>query len=336
MKLNRYVYNSIKKRFQSLEIKEEDIKISSSFIKKAEIFIEGKKIKGTPVSIGYRRKKTIEGRVFKIEDLTPSVIFEKSIQNKIFYINRLDKPEKLKYILPLEPQAAIINTELKRPIYIEQFPVIYIPSFLKEKEIKIDLSLKEKEEIAKNYYFDIGYGAYFLFLNFSYDSRFQKKEDIDFYGSFQVFKEIIRRLLEVKKPSGYRIRVLLSDYKYSNYLPLKEHLKKIDPDLILSVIHVENSGLGNEKLILKTDKNIIDNFHFQRIKELFESLGLPLKTGKAENFYFPNLKIPIIWFSSQPNSNKYTLKKEFLNRNLIDNFASNLFYVINNLYKEIG
>ncbi|ACO04010.1 MAG TPA: hypothetical protein DEP48_00170 [Persephonella sp.] len=336
MKLNRYIYNSIKKRFQNLDIIEESVKAGHSYIKRSEIIFENKKIKGVPVSTGYIGKGIIEGRVYSIENLTPSVIFQENLKGKIIYIKNVEKPEKLRYLLPLKPEAVIINREFKRPLFIEEFPVIYIPSLIRDGEIKIQLNTKKTEESVKNIYFDIGYGAYFLFLVFPYDSRYQTKDSIDFYGSFQVTKEIIRRLLEVKKPSGYRIRVLFSDHKYTGYRPLKEHIKKIDSDLILSIINTENSGLGNEKLIIKTDRNIIDSFHFERIKHLLGKLNLPLKTDRLEAFYFPDFKVPVVWFSSQPNNNIYTLKKEFLNRELIDRFASNLFYIMNNLYKEIG
>ncbi|WP_457644492.1 hypothetical protein [Persephonella sp.] len=336
MKLNRYIYNSIKKRFQSLEILEENVKVSYSHLRNVEIILNDKKIKGKPVSTGYIGKGSIEGRVYSIDNLTPSVLFQENLKGKIIYIRKVEKPERLRYIFPLKPEAVIVNRDFERPFFIEEFPVIYIPSLLKDIEIKINMDLKRYDDIAKNFYFDIGYGAYFLFLIFPYDSRYQTKDSIDFYGGFQVTKEIIRRLLEVKKPSGYRIRVLFSDYKYSGYKPLKEHLKKIDKDLILSIINTENTGLGNEKLIIRTDKNIIDNFHFRRIKYLLEVLNLPLKTDRLEAFYFPDFKVPVVWFASQPNNNIYTLKKEFLNRELIDKFASNLFYIMNNLYKETG
>ncbi|WP_456401745.1 hypothetical protein [Persephonella sp.] len=336
LKLNKYIFNSIKKRFPNLEIHVESIPLNYNVIKKSVVLVDSKKITGIPVSIGYRGKDSIEGRVYNIEKLTPSVVFQENINGKILYIGSIDKAEKLRYLLNFKPVSVIINTEIKRPIFIKDYPVIYIPSILKDNEVKIHLQLEKKEEITRNIYFDIGYGAYFLFLVFPYDSRYQTKDSLDFYGSFQVTKELIRRLLEVKKPSGYRIRVIFTDYKYIDYLPLKEHLKKIDPDLILAVINTENSGLGNEKLILKTDKHIIDSFHFNRIYELFRQMDIPFKTDRYSGFYFPDLKVPVVWFSSQPNGNLYSLKKEFLSKKLIENFASNLFYIMNNLYKGIG
>ncbi len=336
LRLNKYIYNSIKKRFPNLDILDETVNINFTQIKKTELFVESKKITGIPVSTGYRGRSVIEGRIYSIEKLSPSYIFQDSFKEKIIYIKEPIKPEKLRYILPLKPKAVILNTEFKRPLFIENFPVIYVPSILKETDIRIEITVKNVENSTKNIYFDIGYGAYFLFLVFPYDSRFQTKDCLDFYGSFQVTKEIIRRLLEVKKPSGYRIRVLFSDYKYADYRPLKEHIKKIDNDLILSIINTENCGLGNEKLIVKSEKNIIDRFHFDRINRLMKNLNLSIKTDRYEGLYFPDFKIPVVWFASQPNNNIYTLKKEFLNRNLIERFASNLFYIMNNLYKEIG
>ena len=331
--IKEFVITGIRERVKDIDIKEENFKTEYYVITKAHTHIKNKKLNLTPVSFGYEGKELIEGEVERLSYVLPHIALE-NFEKKIIYTEKINDLSSIHYLKLSKPKAVITNTEIKKPIFIKEFPIFYVPSFLKQEKISIQLSGKRIRETFTNYYFDIGVGAYFLYINFPYDSVFQDTESINFYASFKTLLYLLEKFINVKHPKGYRIRIIISDMLYKDYEGLYEHFKKIDTDRVLSVINIQNCGLGNEKLIIKNRRNLIDSYHYTKLKRIFKGQKIIFQEEKLKDYSrIDRIRLPIIWFSSQPNEFLYSLKKEFINEKLILNFVNGLYFVINNLYK---
>jgi len=329
-----YIVNTLKKTVRGIELKEEKHNTEQYVIKDAVLSISGKKIKLSPISFNYSGDTTIEKKLVRIKECLPHIALE-DFSEKILYVEHINDLSTFHHIIKSNPSAVITNTPIKKPLNIKEFPVFYIPSILNHSNAKIKISIKKKKIEFKNFFFDLGVGAYFVYLHFPFDHIYSKPDSIEFYSSFQVFTKLIKKLIEIKHPKGYRIRVLISDMQFSNYLGLFKHLDKIDKDRIISIFHIENCGLGNEKLIIKNRKNLLDFFHYIKINKLMTENKNEVKEEKLKDFsVIDKVNIPVIWFTSQPNENIYNLKKEFLNEKLIDNYVNDMFFLINKIYRE--
>ncbi|WP_293445723.1 hypothetical protein [Persephonella sp.] len=328
-----FIISGIRERAKELNINEESFESEYYVITKANTYIKNKKINLTPVSFGYKGNNLIEGKLEKLSEVFPHVALE-NLEDKVLYVETLKDLSVIHYLKLSKPKAVITNTEIKRPIYIEEFPLFFVPSFINQDDISIQLKIKKIDKTFVNYFFDIGLGAYFTYINLPFDSFFTNAENINFYSSFKTFLYLLEKLINIKHPKGYRIRVLISDMLYKEYEGIYQHLKKIDTDRVLSVINIQNCGLGNEKLIIKNRRNLIDSYHYKKLKKIFEKQEISFQEEKLKEYSnIDRIKLPVIWFSSQPNEFLYSLKKEFLNEKLILNFTNRLYFVINNLYK---
>ena len=328
-----FIVDGIKERIKDIDINDENFKTEYCVITKAHTHIKNKKLNLTPVSFGYEGDELIEGDVEKIPYVFPHIAIE-NFEGKIIYTENIYDLSFIHYLRLSKPKAVITNTEIKKPIFIKEFPVFYVPSFLNQEKISIKLSSKKIRETFTNHYFDIGVGAYFVYINFPYDSLFQDEENISFYSSFKTLLYLLDKFINVKHPRGYRIRIIASDMLHKDYEGLYRHFENIDTDRVLSVINIQNCGLGNEKLIIKNRRNLIDSYHYSKLKKIFERQKISFQEEKLKDYSnIDRVKLPIIWFSSQPNEFLYSLKKEFINEKLILNFVNGLYFVINNLYK---
>jgi len=328
-----YIITGIRERVKDTDITEENFKTEYFVITKAHTYIKNRKISLFPVSFGYEGDELIEGEVEKLSHIFPHIALE-NFEQKIVYVEKIDDLSLLHYLKLSKPKAVITNTDIKKPIYIKEFPVFYVPSFLNQEKISIRLTGKKVKETFTNYYFDLGVGAYFLYINLPYDSFFQDKESINFYGSLKTVLYLLEKFVKVKHPKGYRIRIIASDLLYKDYQGLYHHFKNIDLDRVLSVINIQNCGLGNEKLIIKNRRNLIDSYHYTKLKKIFNRQEVTFQEEKLKDYSnIDMIGLPVIWFNSQPNEFLYSLKKEFINEKLILNFVNRLYFVINNLYK---
>ena len=326
------VFEEVKEIVKDIPLKEEKVEGEFFVIEKAVIFTEGKKIKATPVSYGYNGIKTFIDEIIFIDKLEPDIVFKEELKGKILYIHKIPKLKYLHFLKQISPAAVITNTPVYRPIFIKDFPILYIPSFIQTSNIKIQLKPKKKIFKTKNFYFDIGAGPYYFYIHFPFDTYFDKEDNIYFYASLKTSLNLIEKLLEVKYPRGYRIRFLFTDMKFMDYYGLKFHLKNNND--ILSIFHVENTGMGNEKLILKNINYLLDEFHYQKIHKLAKKSNQPVdETNFSGYSTIEKIDIPVVWFTSQLSEEFYNLKKDFLNEKLILNFVNKAFYFINNLYR---
>ena len=331
--LRKEIFKAVNEIAGNINFSHEEFIVDDFVTINAYMNLNGKKIKLTPISFG-ESFDTIQGKIEKFDYVFPHISL-KNLEGKIAYIKNISNLKTFHYLIQAKPKAVLTNTEIKKPIYIKDFPVFYIPSLLNDQEVIINTKTKRKQFTGENIYFDIGVGAYFIYLHFPFDSRFHNIQSMSFYSTYKTFLELIDKLVKIKHPKGYRIRILITDLMYSNYAGLMNHLKNTNYENILSIFHLENSGAGNEKLVLKNVDNIIDNFHLNRIKKIFSNTGWELKDTTLQDFSnIDYIKIPIIWFTSYPNERIYFLTKDFLNDKLTENFANQLFYIINNLYRE--
>ena len=331
--IKEIIISGIRERVKSTDINEENLKTEYCVITKAYTYVKNKKLSLTPVSFGYEGNELIEGEMEKLSYPFPHIALE-NFEGKIIYTENIDDLSFIHYLKLSKPKAVVTNTQIKKPVFIKKFPIFYVPSFLNQEKMSIKLSIKKIKETFTNYYFDIGVGAYFLYINFPYDSVFYDEKSINFYGSFKTLLYLLEKFINVKHPRGYRIRVIASDMLHKDYEGLYQHFKNIDADRVLSVINIQNCGLGNEKIIIKNRRNLIDSYHYAKIKKIFEGQKFSFQEEKLKDYSnIDRIKLPIIWFSSQPNEFLYSLKKEFINEKLILNYVNRLYFVINNLYK---
>ncbi|WP_457639611.1 hypothetical protein [Persephonella sp.] len=329
------ITQSITDKLGEVGLKEEKFLSEYTVIEKAYTHIDRKKIKLFPVSFGFEGE-FIEGKVVKIDSISPLTAFEK-FENHILYIPQITKLNQFYYIKRAKPKAVLTNTEIRKKLFFTEFPVFYLPSFVTGENIHIKIKTKKYKKEFKNLKFDTGIGAYIIYLHFPFDSRFSDPNSLTFYSSLNCTISLMEKLSNVKYPRGFRIRFLFSDCSYSDYEGLSVHLKNYgDVENTVSIFHIENCGAGNEKLIVKTDRNIIDRFHLNKINRLLDRLNLPLKIDRLKDYsQIGNINLPVVWFNSQPNRYIYHLKKEFLNEKLISEQVNLLFYIINNIYKEV-
>jgi hypothetical protein len=338
--LIKFIEENLKDRFPNLEIRKEIFSLSTFKFKKINITQNSSKVKVLDISIGYPDNLYIKEEVYPVEFYNPAEIFaEKEIlNNKVIFIKDIDK-FNLKYLNLINPKLVLTNSRFKKTFYSDKFPVISIDSSVDTNaQLNISGKIKKEEIKGTNYFIDIGYGAYYFYILFPFDSFYQTKDDLVFYGTFNLLKEILRRLFEVKYPKGYRIRILFNDLSFYNYYGLKKHLENIQEKNVICFLNLEATGIGNEKLVLKNNRNFLDNFTENRINQILDSIGANIKKERLKEFsiiddVLPDL--PIIWFCSQPNEDKYKLKKEFLSEKMGNNMAYVLFSIINNLYKGI-
>ena len=337
IKVGNRVREEILSLFKEEEIEKETYEYTEYYIKSSTLYLSGKSISIFPQSYGYSSLKEISGKVISLNKIRPAFTIREELKNKILFIRNLSHYE-IQYLVDTKPACVLTTSDIKKPLYIENFPIFKVSfPFLGGEKVKIKISLKEEEELIENRFIDFGLGNYFILVHYSYDNRFQEDDNLEFYGSFLVIKEIVDRLLNVGYPKGFKIRVLFTENKFSNYIGLKKHLENLDLDNLLSVLHIDGSGLGNEKFItISNKKKIVDSFHRKKVSELMESLGQKVKEDKCREYIdFSFLDIPVIWFFSQPNIHMYELNKGFLDEKISIEFASSLFYLLNNLYKDL-
>ncbi len=340
MNLVNYIEENLKDRFPNLKIRKEIFSLSTFKFKKINLFQNNSKIKISNFSIGYPEDLDIKGKIYKIPSNNPSEIFQEReiLKDKIVFIENINH-FNFKYFQLINPKLVFTNSMSFKSIYSEKFPIISSNYIIDEnKELQIIGKVKKEEIKGTNYFIDIGYGAYYFYILFPFDSFFQTKDNLIFHGTFNLLKEILRRLFEVKYPKGYRIRILFNDLAYFNYYGLKKHLENIQKKNIICFLNLEATGIGNEKLILKNNRNFLDNFTESRINQIMYEIGAKIKKERLKEFSYLDeilTNIPIIWFFSQPNEEKYNLKKDFLPKKMGDNMAYVLFSIINNLYKGV-
>lgn len=205
-------------------------------------------------------------------------------------------------------------------------------------ELKRDLNRKfglsdiydESSISGRALYFDIGYGEKFVLFTLPTDKNF----DLSLFKysmPLEVLKESVRRFIEIKPPTGYRIRFLISFDKEDRYNPVISHISKIGKDKILILVNLEETGLGNEKIVingldyislLKIDK-ILDENRF-RIGKIFRKDGISLA-------YKTDIKV--LEFVSFPNEFKDVLKREFFDKKRRDFIVMFIFTFLKKVFR---
>ncbi len=332
MELSKRVYRELKREFKN--IKKESIVLEDYLIKDSYIKLNNNKLKAFPLSLGFKESKKFSGEIITIPSLNGDILLDLDrLKGKILYIKEINKHIYFKYLLLIKPLAVITNSHFGRKVYSSNFPILGIYSFLNNiHSVEINLDIEKKKYKSQSTFIDFGIGGNVIIILFPFDSRFQKYENLDFYGSFKLFYYLLKRFKNFSS-NIYRIRFLAIDFKYTNYFPLYEHIKKLEN--VIAIYNVENSGLGNEKLIIKTYKYIIDKTHYNKILKIFKENKKNITPAKSEEFVKFPVNKPIIWFNSQPNMNLYKLDKNFLTDRFILEVSQDIFEIIKNSYKEI-
>ncbi len=335
------VKNKVKEDLLSLfgkeELNEESYEYTEFYIKSSVLTLNGKSISIFPQSYGFSLSDEISGKVVSLDSFKPGLTVREDLKDKILFIKHLSHYD-IPYLVEANPSCVLTTSDIRKPLYIKDFCVFKVPfPFMGGEKVKININIKEEEEIIKNYFVDFGLGNYYVFIHYPYDSRFQEVDSLEFFGSFSVIREIADRLVNVGYPKGFKIRVLITENKFSNYIGLEKHLGNFDTETVLSILNIDGCGLGNEKFItINNRRRILDFFHLKKVPQLMRDLGIKIKQDKCmEYIVFPKTDIPILWFFSQPNIHMYELNKDFLDSKIPLEFASTVFYLINNLYKEM-
>ncbi|WP_457624139.1 hypothetical protein [Persephonella sp.] len=333
--IEKYIIDGLREKIGDVNFVQEEYSSQYHTVSRATTYIDGKKVKLTPVSFGFKGEY-IEGPLIRLDRAEPHIALE-NLSGKILYIREIDDLSIFHHIKKAEPLAVITNTEPGKPLYSPEFPVFYIHSFLKTDSLQIKIKTKSHNRQFKNVYFDSGVGARFIYIHFPFDSRFVEENQLHFYGSYRCMVELVEKLVRLKHPKGFRLRFIFTDTYLSDYEGLNHHLKNagIQP---VSIFNIENCGLGNEKFIISTvEDSILDRFHYLRIKNLLQKINLKNEFEKLKDYSTINKAgTPVVWLASQPNRFMYHLKKEFLNGKLINKSVNTLFYLINNIYKVSG
>lgn len=333
MELSKKIYKELKREFKN--IRRETVVLEDSIIKGGYIDFGDKKVDVYPLSLGYRGSDNVAGGIIPLDYLNGDILLRmEDLRGKILYIKEIEKHIYLKYLFLIKPLAVITNSRFGRKIYSSGFPILNVYSFLNTVDfIEINLDIEEKKYKSQNIFIDFGIGGNFIIILFPFDSRYQKFDNLDFYGSFKLFYYLLKRFKNFNS-NIYRIRFLAIDFKYSNYFPLYQHIKNLEN--VIAIYNVENSGLGNEKLIMKTYKYIIDKEHYRKILKIFHKNKKNLTPAVSSEFVKFPVDKPIVWFNSQPNINLYNLDKKFLTDKFILEVSQDIYEIIKNSYKEIG
>ncbi len=323
-------------------IKEElnrfNIKLNKEIFSKEAFLIKRAKseIKLSPVCLINKKVNKINGKSIKVEYIQ-DILKEnpKILKEAIIYKDVLMEHE-LKYILHIKPKAVIFkNLEFINPIYL--FPVPLFKLHEEEVPINIDikLSLKKREINGTNFFFDIGYGADIFYIVFPYDSLKQNERSLSFRGSFEVLKEITRRLLNVTKPKGFRIRILIYDHRFHFNYGLKKHLDNINISRVLSVLNLQDCGLGNEKIVIKNNRYMLDNMTEALIYRELYRIGI--EVDRINLFEFSDIDTvfknkPIVWFLSYPVNKKHNIDYTFLKREYSGKVSAFIFSILKNVF----
>ncbi|GAB6073039.1 hypothetical protein JCM14244_14160 [Venenivibrio stagnispumantis] len=321
MKIYDFIKQDIKKSFENIEIKEEDFSISINLPIKAKLKTNTGKYKLEPISFG-NFTENIATNLVSLNKLNLSYIYKQkeSLINSIIYIKEIKNLYKLKYLFLLEPKAIIIRQKPNEILYSPDFPIFYTNKDIKE-ENEANLKIKSKEKLikGKNIFFDIGYSPYLIIILVPID-----KDKLSFNQSYKIFKEILRRSLQVKKPYGKKLRFLFTDLSKYNYAGLREHLKSIDKQNIVTIINLEDVGFGNEEFIIKNKEYFLNGEMIKKIDNILNAIKIsPTKNILKDFSYIDDVisTIPFIWFKSQNKVNyindlfipdSYILKMAFL------------------------
>jgi len=334
MKVADRIYKELKAEFKN--VKKENIYLEDSLIKSCEIKLQnGGRLKALPLSLGYNGENRLSGELVHIENLRGDILLSAEfLKYKILYIKEIEKHIYLKYLFKIKPKAVITNADFGRKVYSTDFPILNIYSFLDNvKKVEINLNIETKRYKSKNIFIDFGLGGNFIIILFPFDSRFQDYNSLDFYGSFKLFKYMLKRF-ENFQSDIYRLRFLATDFKYTDYISFKEHINRLEE--VIAIYNIENSGLGNEKLIIKTDRYILDKIRYKRIINIFNKKKKFILPAVSDELVNLPENYPIIWFNSQPNINLYKLDKNFVVDKFILDMSENIFDIIKNLYNEIS
>ncbi|NPA52048.1 MAG: hypothetical protein GXO22_04065 [Aquificae bacterium] len=335
MKLDRYIKQDLEKTF--------NIKINREIFSKEIFFYQKTKSSKEKLNsrFGVLYPKEINNQSsFQIEKVFPFILNEKPkmLEHRLLITPYLSERE-LKFLTLFNIDSVITEKlQINTPLKVFDIPVLETKNIEKLNIEKLSYKRKTKEISGTNLFFDFGYGNYYFLIVLPYDSLEQSLKNLNFIGSYKVTKELIRRIFEVSAPKGYRIRFLFCDHAYHNNIGLVEHIKNINTDKILAVMNLQDTGLGNEKLITKNYRYLLDEYTQRKIIKIANKIGESIKSTVMDDFSNIDLiikDIPIIWFYSFPNRYKTSLHYNFLPKIYTKKISYILFSIIKNLYRDI-
>lgn len=190
------------------------------------------------------------------------------------------------------------------------------------KDIKLNWDFIESK--GANLFFDIGFGEKFVIFTLPIGKDFKPENLVNFY-SLEILFESVRRFIHVNPPKGFRVRFLITDSRDGDLLNLKLHIDKLGKERILTIINLDELGLGNEKLVI----NGLDSRMIFKINKVIKENGLNVKMIKWKKNCMAE-KIPginIIEFKSYPNKFIDLLPKDFFDEKR-KNYATGLIFLI--------
>ncbi|MCX7739278.1 MAG: hypothetical protein N2Z80_07750 [Hydrogenothermaceae bacterium] len=203
------------------------------------------------------------------------------------------------------------------------------------KDIKKRLTTKFKDlnfleetfpEGSLNLYFDVGYGEKFVIFFLPIDREFNPNLLIHF-APLEVFFESVRRFLEIKPPVGYRVRFFLSSGGFKNLL---DHLEKLGRYRVLLVVNLEETGIGNEKIVI----NGLSGNILYKIDKILNNQGLSTrKINIKEENHLEDRIMSTMQFRSIPNKYKNILPKDLYEVKRRDYIVLLIFLIITSVFK---
>lgn len=192
-----------------------------------------------------------------------------------------------------------------------------------KKDLKIYDSIDFKSFDNNALYFDVGYGEKFLIIYLNLKNLNTLRD----FASYQVFKEIFKRFIDISNPVGFRTRFMIS--LNQGIFSLEKHIiELLGKKRILDIIILDSVGVGNEKIVA----NYLNDYKVKKIKRIIENFGLDIDLIIDKEWMLDDIDIDCFIIKSFPNTFLKKLDKTFYNERLRDKSVFSITTILKKLY----
>ncbi len=192
-----------------------------------------------------------------------------------------------------------------------------------KKDLKIYDSIDFKPFDNNLLYFDVGYGEKFLIIYLDLKNLNTLRD----FSSYQVFKEIFKRFIDISNPVGFRTRFMIS--LNQDILSLEKHIiELLGKKRILDIIILDSVGVGNEKIVA----NYLNDYKVKKIKRIIENFGLDIDLIIDKELLLDDIDIDCFIIKSFPNTFLKKLDKTFYDERLRDKSVFSITTILKKLY----
>ncbi|NPA12730.1 MAG: hypothetical protein GXO45_01950 [Aquificae bacterium] len=352
--VQEFIQNQLKNRLPFVKFSEERYYSIYYTVETANLQAGRINIPLTPVSFSnnkeFSKKHHISGEVKRLKGILPHIAFE-DLSDYILYVEDIETLDQFFYKKSSSPKAVITNSKIEKPLQLD-FPVFYTDKKIIYKTVDINLKVKTNKKEAKNFFLERGVSARTVYIHFPFDERFCNKDKMHFFASFESMVRLTSKLLSQQDLlKGYTVKFILSNTYLSDYEGLRYHISG-EKKRVETIINVEGAGLGNEKVIYKVRNNILSLPYYNRIKGFlknregeyfnekqkfqklkdYSTIDKITQKSKSETQKGERRQVQTIWLTSQPNSLKYSLRKEFLTIDYVLEYVDTMFNLLDSLF----